>query len=107
MCKKMKSHLLTLAISLAVVCSVTANAGNKNQMEKIVEQTSLYKNHQANKSGVEVWDDNYTEDGWKYYSIVSNNNGVVRKLEYIRIKDGKLLYRKYDKKGDDLWLEVK
>ena len=101
----MKLPRLVFIIAFSVIFTVSANAGNK--MEKLIKQSELYKTYQTSKTGVEIWDDNYTEEGWKYFSIVSNNNGVVRKLEYVRIKEGQLQLRKYDEKGDDLWLETK
>lgn len=76
-------------------------------MESLIEKTSLYKSHLETSTGVEIWGDNYVEDGWKYYSIVSRNNGIVRKLEYVRINNRIIQHRKYDSNGDDLWLKVK
>ena len=75
-------------------------------MEEIIKESNLYKSIIAEKANIELWDDNYEEDGWVYYSIVSNDSGVVRKLEYVRTKDNKIQKRIYDENGDDLWVLV-
>ena len=100
----MKHIAVILALSLF---AFQAFGDNKNNMEALIAQSNLYKTHLKTSVNVEIWDDNYTEEGWRYYSIVSNSNGLVRKLEYVRIKNGIMQQRKYDEKGDDLWLEAK
>ena len=75
-------------------------------MEEIIKESNLYKSIIAEKANIELWDDNYEEDGWVYYSIVSNDLGLVRKLEYVRTKYNKIQKRIYDENGDDLWVLV-
>jgi hypothetical protein len=69
----------------------------------VIENTSIYCGIASLRSGVEIWDDNYLEDGWAYFSIVARDPGAVRKLEYVRVKGNVVQLRSYDKNGDDLW----
>jgi hypothetical protein len=70
-----------------------------------VEATFLFRRLAGAHPGVEVWpDEEYTEGGWSYASIVSRFDGNVRILAYVRLRPGQLQRRTYDKAGDDLWV---
>ncbi|MEJ2612576.1 MAG: hypothetical protein P8179_21580 [Candidatus Thiodiazotropha sp.] len=76
-------------------------------MEATIKDSEVYKEIAYGRNDIEIWDDDYIEDGWAYWNIVSSNEGVVRKLAYLRIKENQLQKRTYDDKGDDLWVLVK
>ncbi|WP_444911338.1 hypothetical protein [Microbulbifer sp. PAAF003] len=78
-----------------------------DSMEMIIESSEIYKALSLNYNNLEIWDDDFIEDGWSYWNIVSNNSGIVRKLAYLRIKDNAVQKRTYDEQGDDLWVSVK
>jgi hypothetical protein len=46
----------------------------------IIETTKLYCSLAEGRTDVEIWDDNYSEDGWAYFSIVAFSEGTARKL---------------------------
>lgn len=73
---------------------------------KVVESSVLVADSAAIHPGVEVWPDNYVEDGWEYFSVMSAAPPAFRKLAYVRVKAGSLQRRVYDAKGDDLWLQA-
>jgi len=75
-------------------------------MESIIRSSKEFIEMDSEHENVEIWDDNYIEDGWSYWNIVSNNSGIVRKLVYLKIKDKQIKKRTYDEQGDDLWLPV-
>ena len=76
-------------------------------MEELIKSSTTYQEITADIDDIEIWNDNYVEDGWVYWNIVSRNAGVVRKLAYLRIKDNQIQKRTYDDQGDDLWVLVK
>ncbi len=76
-------------------------------MESLIKKSEIYKKISLNRNDIEIWDDEYIENDWAYWNIVSNNSGVVKKITYLRIKDGLIQIRTYDEEGDDLWLVVK
>ncbi len=69
-----------------------------------LKNSNLYRTLSAGRTDVEVWDDNYVEDGWAYFSIVAFSQGTARKLAYARVRDGQIERRTYDVNGDDLWI---
>ena len=69
-----------------------------------LQNSNLYRSLSAGRTDVEIWDDNYSEDGWAYFSIVAFNAGTAKKLAYARVKDGQIEKRTYDVNGDDLWI---
>jgi hypothetical protein len=75
-------------------------------MEELIRNSELFKEISDGRLDVEIWDDEYTEDGWAYWNVVSRNSGVVKKLAYLRIKESTIQKRSYDEQGDDLWLVV-
>jgi proteasome lid subunit RPN8/RPN11 len=60
----------------------------------------------ASHPDVEVWplEPDADDAGWQYFSVVSNTNGAVRILAYLRLLDDRFERRAYDDNGDDLWL---
>jgi hypothetical protein len=58
------------------------------------------------RTDIEIWDDNYSEGGWSYFSIVAFRDATAQKLAYVRVRDGKIQMRTYDENGDDLWIET-
>lgn len=78
----------------------------KKKAMETIQNTRLYRSLSEGRADVEIWDDNYTEDGWAYFSIVAFNDGTARKLEYIRVQDDRIQKRTYDVNGDDLWIAV-
>lgn len=75
-------------------------------MESLINNTKIYQTIASGRDDIEIWDDEYIEDGWSYWNIVSRNAGVVKKLAYLRIKDNKIQKRTYDAQGDELWVLV-
>ena len=71
-----------------------------------IRNTGLYRSLSKHRTDVEIWDDNYSEDGWSYYSIVALRQGAAKKLAYVRVKGDKIQKRRYDANGDDLWVEA-
>ena len=68
--------------------------------------SKLYKELLSTYPNVEIWDDEYEEDGWQYWNIVTNQDAFVKKLEYIRFKDSVMQKRTYDENFDDKWIEI-
>ena len=71
-----------------------------------IENTRLYRSLAEGRTDVETWDDNYSEDGWAYFSIVAFGQGTARKLAYLRVKGGRIQKRTYDENGDDQWVDA-
>ena len=71
-----------------------------------VKSRALFQRHSAGGNEVEIWDDNYNDDGWNYFSIVAFSDGTAHKLDYVRVKDGSMQRRTYDETLDDLWIEA-
>ena len=71
-----------------------------------VQASNLFRTLAVQQPHVEVWaDDGFTEGGWRYFWIVSRfEEGSIRNLAYVRLRDGKLQRRTYDAAGDDLWV---
>ncbi|SBS31185.1 hypothetical protein MSP8886_02014 [Marinomonas spartinae] len=75
-------------------------------MEELIRNSEFFKEISDSRLDVEIWDDEYIEDGWAYWNVVSRNSGVVKKLAYLRIKESTIQKRSYDEQGDDLWSVV-
>jgi hypothetical protein len=75
-------------------------------MEELIKNTETYQEIAVGRDDIEIWDDDYVEDGWAYWNIVSRSAGVVKKIAYLRIKDNQIQKRIYDDQGDDLWVPV-
>jgi hypothetical protein len=75
-------------------------------MESLIENSSIYHTIANGRNDIEIWNDEYIEDGWSYWNVVTRNAGVVKKLAYLRIKDNQIQKRTYDDQGDDLWVLV-
>jgi hypothetical protein len=73
---------------------------------KTIENTRLYRSLAEGRTDVEIWDDNYSEDRWAYFSIVAFSRGTARKLAYVRVKGKRMQKRAYDENGDDQWVEA-
>ena len=73
----------------------------------LVEASQVVAAYAAAHPNVEVWPDDYIEDGWEYFSVMSIDPPVHRKLAYLRVKNGRIERRTYDSAGDDLWLATK
>jgi hypothetical protein len=73
----------------------------------LVEASQVVAAYAATYPNVEVWPDDYIEDGWEYFSVMSIDRPVHRKLAYVRVKNGCIERRTYDSAGDDLWLATK
>ncbi len=71
-----------------------------------VQNSGLYQSLSQGRTDGEIWDDNYSEDGWAYFSIVAFNEGTARKLAYVRVGNGQIQKRIYDVNGADLWIAV-
>ena len=76
--------------------------------QAVIMASETFRNVAGDRSDIEVWDDaGYVdESGRAYFSIVSRADGIVRKLKYLRVADGKIEERRYDENGDDLWVAV-
>jgi hypothetical protein len=73
---------------------------------KAIENSNLYRSFARGRTDVEIWDDNHSEDGWAYFSVVAFSRGEARKLAYVRVKGGRIQKRTYDNNGDDLWVDA-
>ncbi len=71
-----------------------------------IESTRLYRSLAEGRTDVEIWDDDYSEDGWAYFSIVAFNQETARKLAYVRVQGGCIQKRTYDENGDDQWVDA-
>lgn len=57
----------------------------------------------ANRPNVEVWPDEYIEEGWEYLPVISIDRPVHRKIAYLQVKNGRIDCRTFDSDGDDWW----
>jgi hypothetical protein len=74
---------------------------------RVVETTQLFRTLTAAHPNVEVWaDESFNEGGWEYFWIVSNTDGAVRNLAYVRSQAGRFQNRGYDANGDDMWVDA-
>jgi hypothetical protein len=71
-----------------------------------IEHTRLYRSLAGGRTGVEIWDDNYSEGGWAYFSIVALSRGTARRLAYVRVHGGRIQRRTYDENGEDHWVDA-
>jgi hypothetical protein len=79
--------------------------GEGGVMMNTIEQSRLYRSFAEGRTDVEIWDDNYSEDGWAYFSIVTFSQGTAKKLAYVRVKGWRIQKRTYGANGDDQWVE--
>jgi len=42
-------------------------------MESLIMRSKIYQSIDTGRDDVEIWDDEYVEDGWSYWNIVSRN----------------------------------
>jgi hypothetical protein len=70
----------------------------------MLRNSNLYRCLSKGRTDIEIWNDNYSEDGWAYFSIVAFGHGTARKLAYVRVKGGQIQKRTYDGNGDELWI---
>jgi hypothetical protein len=75
-------------------------------MESLLKHSNIYQSITSGRDDVEIWNDDYIEDGWSYWNVVSRNDGEVKKLAYLRIKENQIQKITYDEEGDDLWVLV-
>jgi hypothetical protein len=73
---------------------------------KSIQNSDIYRSLCKGRTDVEIWDDNYEEAGWAYYSIVAHSQGTARKLAYVRLNGERIQKRTYDNNGDDLWVDT-
>jgi hypothetical protein len=73
---------------------------------EVIQTSALFQTFKAQHPRVEVWaDDGFTEGGWSYFWIVSRfDEGSVRNLAYVRLRDQQFERRTYDAAGDDVWV---
>lgn len=76
-------------------------------VEDAVRATRTYQSFATHHPDVEVWPDTgFSEGGYSYCWIVSNRQGTVRNLAYVRLAPGVFQVRGYDANGDDVWADA-
>lgn len=70
----------------------------------LIEASHVVAACAATRPNVEVWPDDYIEEGWEYFSVISIDRPVHRKIAYLRAKNGRIECRTFDSDGDDLWV---
>ena len=76
--------------------------------ETLITASKAYREIATGRTDIEIWDDaGYgDEEGRAYFSIVARTEGIVRKLKYLRVANGRIEERQYDENGDDSWVFV-
>jgi hypothetical protein len=70
----------------------------------LVQASRLLVDLSTSHPNVEVWPDEYVEEGWEYFSVMSVERPIHRKVGYVRVKGERIERRTYDSAGDDLWI---
>ena len=71
-----------------------------------IRNTNLYRSLTEGRKDVELWEDNFTEDGWSFFSIVTFAKGEVNVLAHLRTKGGAVQNRTRDEDGKELWIDT-
>ena len=74
-------------------------------MERI-RNTNLYRSLTEGRTDVEIWEDNFTEGGWQFFSIVAFKKGEATILAQLRLNEEQIEHRVRDDSGNDTWLEA-
>ena len=74
-------------------------------MEKI-KNTNLYRTLTEGRKDVELWEDNFTEDGWSFFSLVTFAKGEMNVLAHFRTKEGVVQNRTRDEQGKEAWVDT-
>ena len=69
-----------------------------------VRNSILFQSLAAKHRNVEVWPLESAQGDWQYYGIVSNDDGAVRVLAYLRMMGNQFESRTYEDPGDDMCL---
>jgi major membrane immunogen (membrane-anchored lipoprotein) len=72
-----------------------------------IKNTNFYRSLTGGRQDVELWEDNFAEDGWSFFSVVVFAKGEMNVLAHLRVKDGKIQNRTRDDHGAELWVETK
>lgn len=73
-------------------------------MDEILN-TNLYKSLAQAHKNVELWQENFTEEGWSFYSIVKFTKGEATILAELRAKEGQIQKRTKGAEGEG-WVGV-
>jgi len=69
--------------------------------------TDLYRSLAEGQKNVELWQENFTEEGWSFFSIVKFTKGEAAILAQLRMKDGQIQNRARDAAGAETWVDTK
>jgi hypothetical protein len=74
---------------------------------EVIQRSATFRGLAAKHANIEVWhDQGIAEGGYAYFWIVSNVDGTVRNLAYVRCKPGEFQRRTYHESGDDRWVDA-
>ncbi len=71
-----------------------------------IKASALYRDLSAGRKNVEVWEDNFTDGQWAYYSIVAFGRGEIDILANVRVQDGALQQRTSRPEAEETWADV-
>jgi hypothetical protein len=72
-----------------------------------IKNTNLYRSLTEGRNDVELWEDNFTEDGWSFFSLVVFAKGEMNVLAYLRAKEDMIQNRIRDEQGNEVWIDTK
>jgi hypothetical protein len=72
-----------------------------------IKNTNLYRSLTDGRNDVELWEDNFTQDGWSFFSLVVFAKGEMNVLAHLRAKEDMIQNRIRDEQGNEVWIDTK
>ncbi len=69
-------------------------------------KTGLYRSLAEGHKDVELWQENFTEEGWSFFSVVRFTKGEATILAELRMKEGQIQNRARGADGAEAWVDT-